>query len=63
MILEGMQTEDNIDFLGATRHVYQFVVEQNSIEWGLMRYGFVSRAWRDYQQHYGQSTDPHYTSQ
>ena len=58
-----MQTEANIDFLGATRHMHQVVAEQSSIGWGLVRYGFVSRAWRDCQQHYGQSTDPHYTSQ
>ena len=27
VILEAMHTKDNIDFLGATRHVHQVVVE------------------------------------
>ena len=62
MIFEAMQTEANIDFLGATRHVHQVVSEQSGIGWGIVRYGFVLLAWRDCQQHYGQSTDPHYTS-
>ena len=62
MILEAMQTEDNIDFLGATHYIHQVVVEQSSIRWGIVSYDFVLRAWKDCQQHYGQSTDPLYTS-
>ena len=61
MLLVAVQADNDLDFQDASQQVTPIIAEQKEIGWKLVKFGFISRRWKECQLELGRWTDPNYS--
>ena len=59
--MEATVDPEGISITGNDHLIQHAAHKRERIGWDLVRYGFLSRTWKEFQHQHGRSTDPNYT--